>query len=114
VSVLVIWLFLFSGRGDIGQTHTAGQILFGGLLRSPDHPPAIASRRYSGANKKEKQQGGKQQQSAGKQQPGLVGLLFRLGDGNGAGALHWLVPDDPTMMRESGGFCKPPSPSGSS
>ena len=27
------------------------------------------------------------------QQPDLVGLLLGLGDGNGAGALHRLVPD---------------------
>jgi hypothetical protein len=112
--VLVIWFFPFSGRGDIGQTLAAGQVLFGGLVRSPDHPPALASRRYSGANKKEKQQGRKQQQSAGKQQPGLVGLLFRLSDGNGAGALHWLVPDYRPMMRESGDFGKPPGASRSS
>jgi hypothetical protein len=56
---------------------------------SPDHPPAIASRRYSGADKKEKQKDGKQQ-GGRKQQPGLTGLPFLTGDRNGAGALHRL------------------------
>jgi len=66
------------------------KLLFGSQSLSPDHPLAIASRRYSGANKKEKQERGKQQQASRKHQASPLGLLFSLGDGNGAGALHRL------------------------
>jgi hypothetical protein len=59
-------------------------------LRPLTTRPLCASRRYSGADKKEEQKGRKQQQASSKQQPGLLGLLFRLSNGNGAGALHLL------------------------
>ena len=50
----------------------------------------FASRRYSGADKKEEKKRRKQEQASRQQQTGLLGLLFCLGDGNGAGALHRL------------------------
>jgi hypothetical protein len=92
VVVLVISVFLSRGRGEPGaQTQTAGQSLVRLQSYAPDHPPAPdAGRRYSGADKKEKKQRGKQQQASRQQQTGRTGLLFRLGDGNGASALHWL------------------------
>ena len=73
-----------------GQSLAAGQILFGSTLYPLTTRPQSASRRYSGADKKEEQKGRKQQQASSKQQPGLLGLLFRLSNGNGAGALHLL------------------------
>jgi hypothetical protein len=73
-----------------GQSLAAGQILFGSTLYPLTTRPQSASRRYSGADKKEKQQGGKQQQTGGQQQSGLLGLLFCLGDRNGACAHHRL------------------------
>jgi hypothetical protein len=84
-----------------------------GFIVSPDHPPAVASRRYSGADKKEKQKDGKQQPSS-EQQPGLTGLLFLTGNDNGADALHRLGSKLGTMMRESAGIGKPSDGSPSS
>jgi hypothetical protein len=65
----------------------AGQILFGFEFVPPDHPPACASRRKSGADKKEKQRG-EQQHRSRKRQPDPQVLLLCRGDGNGAMALH--------------------------
>src|SRR3569833_1128868 len=93
VVVVVISVFLSRGRGEPrAQTQTAGQISCSALSRtSPAHPPASAAgRRYSGADKKEKKQRGKQQQASRQQQTGRAGLLFCLGDGNGASEHHWL------------------------
>ena len=50
----------------------------------------FASRQYSGADKKEEKKRRKQQQASRQQQAGLLGLLVRLGNDNGAGALHRL------------------------
>jgi hypothetical protein len=88
---VLISLFLSNGRGSFRSCPRGRTKLCSALQsRSPDHPLALASRRYSGADKKEKQKGRKQQQASHQQQPGLLGLLFRMGDGNGAGALHLL------------------------
>jgi hypothetical protein len=54
-------------------------------LVTPDHPPAIASRRLSGADKKEKERR-KQQQARSRQHPSPEGLL--LSGGSSALALH--------------------------
>jgi hypothetical protein len=67
------------------------KIMFGLHSLSPDHPPAIASRRYSGADKKEKQRR-KQQHRSGQHQPIPEDLLVGGGDGYGALALHGLNP----------------------
>jgi hypothetical protein len=73
-----------------GQSLAAGQFLFGSTRCPLTTRPQSASRRYSGADKKEKQKRRKQQQTSRQHQPGLLGLLFCLGDRNGAGALHLL------------------------
>lgn len=62
------------------------KIMFGLHSLSPDHPPAIASRRYSGADKKEEQRR-KQQHRGSQHQPVPEDLLLG-GDGYGALALH--------------------------
>jgi hypothetical protein len=100
-------VFLCSGRA---KRLAAGQILFGSTRYPLTTRPQSASRRYSGADKKEKQESGKQQQTGRQHQSGLLGLLFCLGDRNGAGALHSARFLTAAMMRESGGFGKPPAP----
>ncbi len=81
--------------------------MFGFQSRSPDHPPAIAGRRYSGADKKEKQERGKQKQRRRQKHPAFAGLLFGTGNSNGAGALHRQASKSSAMMRDSARFCKP-------
>ena len=58
------------------------KILFGSVSVSPDYPPALASRRYSGADKKEEQER-KQQQRSRERQP-VTAVTFGGDDGFGA------------------------------
>src|SRR5690606_28461366 len=71
--VVLMLLVLTKGRGGIARGRTNRSVA---QSLSPDHPPAIAGRRYSGADKKEKQGRRQQQQGSGNDQPALASLLF--------------------------------------
>jgi hypothetical protein len=83
-----------AGQKPHGQTI----LLFG--LHSPDHPLAHASRRYSGAGKKEKQERRKKQQGGRKKQLALANLLFSFRNGDGARAIHRLASVTEASVRE--------------